>query len=671
MISRIIQVLCFIVVFVPLPAQVGTGNAQKIISNGISVLKSDTLNALRLFHEAAQAARLAGDKKTAAEAFLHCAETEKYLDSSNAVIRSYKESALLYETAGMKAEAAKVYTELGLFQSDLAQFDDALASFRKSDEIATAGNMHTIHAHNLVGSGIVMTKQGDLVNAQQNFTDALELFEAAHDSAGIADAWNGIGIVHWKEGKNREAMDAYRKSLTIRLSENDSLAIASSYSNIGVISRLQGKYEDALNYDLLALGIRQRHHDKRGEAQVRFNIGSLLTDMNRNEEGLAYYNESYAIKLAIGDNYGLLSYYLNTGELYGSLNEPAKQEHALLMGLALADSLQAMDYIKSFSFDLAEYYASHNNYEKAYFFHNRYSTTKDSLLSREKNAELSRLEAEYDLKDKQRNIEKLESDGVQMKEREERDLIFRYGLIAIIVIVLLFTAFVVNRTLVLRKTNVALEASNRLVEKRDQEKEILLREVHHRVKNNLQLTSSLLNLQAREMKDSESTQALKEARDRIKAISLVHEELFTGNEPGSIQLANYIPELCNSVLSSNNPGQNIRLQYDLNNALVPLDTSVSLGLMLNEIIINSIKYAFDPVSPGIISVSCTTREDGLHISVSDNGKGVRPGIISGESSGFGLKLLQSLAVKLGAKLELRSDNGTTVTIFVPPTHQHA
>ncbi len=645
-------------------AQSTTGTAQMIISNGLIVLQSDTLQALQLFRQAAAEGQQSGDKKTSAEAYLRCAEAEKMLDSNRTAIIDYRESAHLYEAAGLHAEAAQVYSDLARLQSDLALFEDAQASFRKSDEIAAEQKLTLLHANNLIGSGLVFSKQGNLASAQQNFVDALELFESAGDSVGIAEAWNGIGVVHWKEGKNQEALNAYNESLRIRLSIGDSLGIAMSYSNIGIICRLQKRFDEGLAYYMKALGIRERHHDRRGVGQVLFNIGSILSDMNQNEEALNYYSRSYAIKRAISDQYGMLAYYLNTGEVYGAMNKIQEQEHSFLSGLALADSLHAGDYIKSFSLALAQFYADHNKYAEAYSYHQRYMEIKDTLQSREKNAELARLQADYDLKEKQRDIAELESTQEKMMAREERDVLFRYGLISIIMLVLLFTAFVVNRTMVLRRTNTELEKSKQLVEKRDKEKEMLLREVHHRVKNNLQLTSSLLNLQAREMKDTESALALKEARDRIKAISLVHEELYSGSELGAINLSKYIPDLCTAVLSSNNRGD-IRIQYDLEPIMIPLDTSVSLGLMLNEIIINSIKHAFAPGHDGIISITCKETPGGINISVADNGKGIPATIVNGGHSGFGMKLLRSLAVKLGTEVNFSVDHGTIVSIVLP------
>lgn len=639
-----------------------SGVSRKILANGKLILRNDTSKALDLLAEAAALALKEGAKEVAAESYFYIAEVSKAQDSVERAIRSYEESARLYEESGRFAEAAKLYTLLGRYESDFSRFEAAMQSFRKSEEIAVTSNLPLIHANNLVAMGMIFSKHGELVNAQHNFVDALEIFETHHDSAGIADSWNGIGVVHWKEGKNDDAIEAHKKSLAIRSAIGDSLGMATSHSNLGVICRIQGRLEEGLANYTIALGIRERMNDMRGVSQVLFNIGSLLTDMNRNAEGLDYYNRSYAIKIRLGDHYGRLPYYLNTGELFGVMGRTIEQESVFLKGLALADSLHANDYIKAFSFELSAFYAKRKDFEKAFEYHSRYSDIKDTLLSRDKNAELSRLQTGYDLSEKQRSIDQLIRDQEKLKEQEERDKLFRNLLIVIIVIILLFSGYIVNRTIVLRRINTELESNKKLVEKREKEKEVLLREIHHRVKNNLQLTSSMLNLQAREVKDVEAVQALKDARDRIKAISIVHQELFAGDEVGVVRMEKYIPDLCSSILASNPTFKKIAIEYDILPVEVPIDESVTVGLVINEAVTNAIKHAFTEREAGTIIVSCNRHGSSIFIAIQDNGKGLDKEIISGNKSGFGMKLLKSLGTKLGAQTTISNNNGTRVCV---------
>lgn len=667
-IARLCMLLVAVGIALWLPAQM-PGEGRKMISNGFAVLSTDTLKALRIFEEAAFKANKEGDKKTAAEAFRHSAHVSLMLYKPLTAVRHFQESARVYESAGMQEDAAKMYHELGKVQDDMASFNDALASFRKSDEIAKNENAPDILADNLVASGMVLSRMGQWAKAQKNFVLALESYASRQDSAGMGDAWNGIGVVHWKEGKLPEAKAAYGKSLAFRLAVADSAGIATSYSNLGIICRLEKHYEDGLDYYRMALRIREGLNDLPRMAKVLFNTGSLLTDMGRNEEGLEYYARSFAIKKKTGDNYGLLSHYLNTGELFGEMGKPNEQVAAYLKGLALADSLHADDYIKSFTLSLSEYYASRAEYQSAYAYHLRHMEVKDTLLNRENRSQLTQLQAEYDLRDKQRDIDNLENKQAALEARDERNTVILGGIIVVAMFILMFAVYANNRGVELRKINEKLLSSKLLIEKREKEKEVLLREIHHRVKNNLQLTSSLLNLQARELKDSEAAQALKEARDRIKAISLVHQELYSGDSGGTVDLSGYLPSLCKSVTASNAGGTQITLDLKFDALHIPLDMSVSVGLMVNEIITNAIKHAFAGKQQGQIKVQAIAVDGNLQLIIQDNGNGIPQEVIEGSRSGFGLKLLRSLAVKLNAQLEIGNENGTEFKINIPKAIQ--
>jgi two-component sensor histidine kinase len=224
----------------------------------------------------------------------------------------------------------------------------------------------------------------------------------------------------------------------------------------------------------------------------------------------------------------------------------------------------------------------------------------------------------------------------------------------------------INRTRALKKSNLELAAQKKLVEQREKEKELLLREVHHRVKNNLQLTSSLLNLQARQMKDTEASQALKEARDRILAISLIHQKLFAKDEFESINLADYIPDLCNAIVESNrNETTHIKMKYALDAIFIPLDESISIGLFINEAIINCLKHAFPKKDAGEIQLVVKRKENKLLISISDNGVGMRNISYEENAGGFGFQLLNSMAVKLKGTLKFENKSGTSISLEIP------
>lgn len=208
-----------------------------------------------------------------------------------------------------------------------------------------------------------------------------------------------------------------------------------------------------------------------------------------------------------------------------------------------------------------------------------------------------------------------------------------------------------------RKATQVLEQSNR-------EKEVFLKEIHHRVKNNLQIISSLLYMQFKDYKDERFVDALRQAQQRIKSMALVHNKLYEKQDVVHVYLKEYINDLATGILASNNPyGKQIDIMVTENtNASFSLDTSISIGLILNEVITNSCKYAFSQKEQGNIRINLQKREDNAYIlSVADDGAGLPPDFERKNS--LGVRLVKNLARQLGGDVSFTSANGTVVTIL--------
>lgn len=190
------------------------------------------------------------------------------------------------------------------------------------------------------------------------------------------------------------------------------------------------------------------------------------------------------------------------------------------------------------------------------------------------------------------------------------------------------------------------------------EKEILLKEVHHRVKNNLQIISSILNLQSTFNNDAAVNSILRESQNRIKSMSFIHESLYQNKDFSSINLSEYILNLSRNLVHTYHVGEHmVDLKLDLKDVTLPLDQAIPCGLVLNEVITNSLKYAFPDGKPGRIYVGVSEQKgDVLKITVSDNGKGLPEGFDIAKTPTLGLQLVNSLAEQLDAELNLQSSS---------------
>ncbi len=197
------------------------------------------------------------------------------------------------------------------------------------------------------------------------------------------------------------------------------------------------------------------------------------------------------------------------------------------------------------------------------------------------------------------------------------------------------------------------------------EKEVLLKEVHHRVKNNMQVISSILNLQSSYVKDEYALNLLKESQNRIKTMAYIHESLYQNKTFSSINFTEYITTLTNNILHSYTASiQKVRLVMDMQKVILNLDTSIPAGLIINELVTNSIKHAFKGLNEGIIFINLFTKDNMLFLEVSDNGKGFPKEIDFKNTNSLGLQLVNTLIEQLNGAIELKENNNKGTSFYI-------
>jgi two-component sensor histidine kinase len=198
-----------------------------------------------------------------------------------------------------------------------------------------------------------------------------------------------------------------------------------------------------------------------------------------------------------------------------------------------------------------------------------------------------------------------------------------------------------------------------------EEKEVLLKEIHHRVKNNLQIVSSLLQLQASYIKDNDALQIFEESRDRIKSMALIHEQLYQSNDLAQIDFPEYLRSLLNMVLSAHRSNRTrVDTKLHVDPVSLDLDTAIPVGLITNELVTNSLKYAFAGRSAGEIAVRLTKSETGdFLLMVSDNGVGFPEKFNFEKATSLGLRLVRILTKQMRARLEMSNGMGTQFRVY--------
>ena len=195
------------------------------------------------------------------------------------------------------------------------------------------------------------------------------------------------------------------------------------------------------------------------------------------------------------------------------------------------------------------------------------------------------------------------------------------------------------------------------------EKEMLIKEIHHRVKNNLMVISSLLSLQSQYIKNKDDLEMFEKSKSRAKSMALIHERLYQSNDLKRIDFGEYIEKMSTDMFNTyiSDP-EKINLEIDVENAMLDINTTIPLGLILNELLNNSIKYAFPDGKKGIIRVVFSKRGEYFQLKVEDNGIGFPDNIEFENTDSLGLQLINSLTEQIDGTINLNTNNGASITI---------
>jgi two-component sensor histidine kinase len=304
----------------------------------------------------------------------------------------------------------------------------------------------------------------------------------------------------------------------------------------------------------------------------------------------------------------------------------------------------------------SNYFTLINQLDSALYYTKQYNVLKeaqnDIIRKNQAILLLSNLEAEDRRKDlviTKANLEKERSD-------KKAQQIFLWGSVMVIIMAAI-------SLIILMISNTAKSRSKELIEKKNKENELLLKELHHRVKNNLQVIYSLINLQKRRIDSPELHQSLSMVQNRIKTMSLVHQNLHENENFKEVNLEAYIRTITDylKVLYLNdNKEINIQLTVDSSIQII-MDRAITIGLLINEIVSNSMKYAFKGRSEGLITIDVQKLHNGYQMSISDNGIGFSNELTHSKS--LGLYLIENLIKQLQGRYDVESHHGTTYTIY--------
>ena len=491
------------------------------------------------------------------------------------------------------------------------------------------------------------------------YLEALRWAEQGDDPWYPAMLNNNIGAVLEKQDQWDEALPYYRRSLQQFREVGDSTWVANVSNNLANWSMAVGDLDSAAHYYIEADRILSAQGHWVFAAAVRMNLANALMRQGELDKAIAIYREALAILPAGSDESTRANLLVNMAECLNRMGKADTAVQVARSGIALAATVGSKEILMNGHEILSGMFEKLGEPDSALVHYRLRSAWKDSIFTEERSAQVSELKERYESGKKDAELER-------NRATLEQNAFEKKALGAGALLLLLAGVFAFRAYRIRKRSSEQLAQKNAVIEKALKEKELLLREIHHRVKNNLQVISSLLSIQSRGITDLKAREAVRDSRDRVKSMALIHQDLYKEDDLTGIDLPTYVNKLARSLVSSHQLApEQITLSTNVDPLVLDVDTAIPLGLILNELLTNALKYAFPEGRPGRLWITIREANDQLHVEVRDDGVGYDPNAERGEeSSGFGLDMVRTFATKLKAEWEVRNDGGTVVDLRI-------
>nr|WP_294786016.1 sensor histidine kinase [uncultured Flavobacterium sp.] len=322
--------------------------------------------------------------------------------------------------------------------------------------------------------------------------------------------------------------------------------------------------------------------------------------------------------------------------------------------------------------EISELYFSHSDFNKSLSYLKRAIFYYKAAHLNEKAIYpiSSRLHIIYEAEKRNNDIIKLQNKAILQQSKLNNEVFLRNTIVTFTVLLLVILGLLYKSFRFKKKTNKILKTQQEEINKKNNtlqnlvtEKEWLLREIHHRVKNNLHMVVGLLASQAEFLKSEEAVQAINNSQNRIQSMSLIHQKLYQSESLSVIDMPSYIFELTEYLKDSFEIRNSIRFILDIDSFTLPLSHSIPIGLIFNEAVTNAIKYAFKKQENGIIDISLKTIDHQHYIlTIKDNGIGLPNDFDPYNNPSLGIKLMHGLAADIEGQFLITNENGTKITL---------
>ena len=510
----------------------------------------------------------------------------------------------------------------------------------------------TIHSR-----GFNEHEQGRSAFALEYYFKALEIQEEQGFNHDALNTLLNIGSVYHGLDKKDVALRFFVRAYDLSEAEPEHPSLPYLYNNLAVLYDEQKNYEKSLQFQQLVLDFTQKSGQQGAMAMSLNNMGGVLLKLDSFERGIAYLDSALAIFLSMLDHQWIAYTYHKRGRGFFEQGEVERGLEDALLALEYAELANDLEPLRRASNLLHSIYQAKGEDELALAYYKQHILYRDSINDRKVQQEADRRELEYEynrqkLADQQENEKQIAIAEVEKEQQKTISWIMIGGMS----LVLIFALMLIHRLRMTRQ-------QKRVIEKQNEERKILLKEVHHRVKNNFQVISSILRLQAYDENNEHLQAAFEDAINRIRSMAAVHELIYKEESFATISPEQYFKTMIASLEHTSARTIDYHVKSDVSQ--LNAQTLIALGITLNELITNSVKYGFtDAINDPRIDIQLKQSGENAILTYQENGIGFRHKKSEGT---FGMELIDTVLEQIEGSMNLSSapDWNTVVAVEFP------
>jgi two-component sensor histidine kinase/Tfp pilus assembly protein PilF len=508
----------------------------------------------------------------------------------------------------------------------------------------------------LMNMGVSHYYRGNYDSAMVYFMKTLEIRERANDSLRISQCFNNIGLLYESQGNYTKAKEYCKRAAAIKVNFSNKKSLLNTYDNLCTISHSLEEYDTAFYYAQLALDLATQLNDSSELGSAFGNMGVSYLKIGDHRRAIEYLEKAAVIIERTDRLQSLPICYHNMGDAYAADGSTKKANEFYLKSLALAEEQEMVKVQLENLLSLSESFEKAGDAKNGLAYFKRYHQLYQKSFDLEKASVIEGLNTKYETEKKENEIQLLsagkEKDQAEIASKNAQRNLF-IGLSAAAVVLLMVGGFFFLR----------IQTKNKQIAMALEEKGVLIKEIHHRVKNSLQLISSLLSLQSRHVHDEKASQALRGGMNRVTSVGLIHQRLYQEDNLTGVLMHEYVPQLVTELMALTD-SRHIKVDLDIAKLNLDVDTVIPMGLMLNELVTNVLKYA-SKQEEGLLQIVLKETNGELLLSVRDTGPGLPADFDPKKTNSYGMKLIASLCLKLDAEVKYINQNpGLEVQVII-------